>query len=208
MRKIRSILGRLVPLAAFVVLLVAVVVLVWLRLKPKDETLKIDDTPNVVAEIRKIAEFTTACYYEDVILKDKKPSESIPGKVVNAFGSKDKPIMEDHIVMVASGNVRAGFDLSKLQEKDVVINDSVLEITLPKARVLEVIVNPTDFDIYIEDGDWSHAQVTKVEQKAMEKIKQDALKDGLLQKATELGVRRLTDLFETFGFKKVVVRVR
>lgn len=199
---------RYIPVLAIIVLVLVAAALLWLKLKPKDEGLKIDETANVVTEIRKIAQFTSACYYEDVILKDKKANESLGGKVVNSFSKKDKPILEDEIVIVASGNVRAGFDLSKLSEKDIVIRDSVLEVTLPKAEIFEVIVNPSGFDVYVEDGTWSHEQVTKVENKAMNKIRNDAISDGLLEKATELGVTKLTELFKTFGYKEVVIHTK
>jgi hypothetical protein len=199
---------RYIPVLAVTVLVLVAAALLWLKLKPKDEGLKIDETANVVTEIRKIAQFTSACYYEDVILKDKKANESLGGKVVNSFSKKDKPILEDEIVIVASGNVRAGFDLSKLSEKDIVIRDSVLEVTLPKAEIFEVIVNPSGFDVYVEDGTWSHEQVTKVENKAMNKIRKDAISDGLLEKATELGVTKLTELFKTFGYKEVVIHTK
>ena len=199
---------RYIPVLAVTVLVLVAAALLWLKLKPKDEGLKIDETANVVTEIRKIAQFTSACYYEDVILKDKKANESLGGKVVNSFSKKDKPILEDEIVIVASGNVRAGFDLSKLSEKDIVIRDSVLEVTLPKAEIFEVIVNPSGFDVYIEDGTWSHEQVTKVENKAMNKIRKDAINDGLLEKTTELGVTKLTELFKTFGYKEVVIHTK
>lgn len=199
---------RYIPVLAIIVLVLVAATLLWLKLKPKDEGLKIDETANVVTEIRKIAQFTSACYYEDVILKDKKANESIGGKVVNSFSKKDKPILEDEIVIVASGNVRAGFDLSKLSKKDIVIRDSVLEVTLPKAEIFEVIVNPSGFDVYIEDGTWSHEQVTKVENKAMNKIRKDAISDGLLEKATELGVTKLTELFKSFGYKEVVIHTK
>lgn len=199
---------RIIPTLAVTALVLVAAALLWLKLKPKDEGLKIDETANVVTEIRKIAQFTSACYYEDIILKETKANESLGGKVVNTFSKKDKPILEDEIVIVASGNVRAGFDLSKLSEKDIVIHDSILEVTLPKAKIFEVIVNPSDFDIYIEDGTWSHEQVTKVENKAMNKIRKDAINDGLLDKATELGVAKLTELFKTFGYKEVVIHTR
>lgn len=199
---------RYIPILAVIVLVLVAAALLWLKLKPKDEGLKIDETANVVTEIRKIAQFTSACFYEDIILKETKANESLGGKVVNTFSKKDKPILEDEIVIVASGNVRAGFDLSKLSEKDIVIQDSVLEVTLPKAEIFEVIVNPSGFDVYIEDGTWSHEQVTKVENKAMNKIRKDAISDGLLDKATELGVGKLTDLFKTFGYKEVIIHTR
>ena len=111
-------------------------------------------------------------------------------------------------MIVASGNVRAGFDLSKLTEQDVQVQDSVLTVRIPKAEIFEVIVNPSGFDIYIEEGSWSHEQVTNVENKAMKRLREDAIRDGLLEKATDLGVAKLTDLFKTFGFRDVVVTVK
>lgn len=207
MRERRRISG-LIPWVALFVLVAVVAAIVYLHFKPKDDVLVIDETSNVVTEIKKISELTTACYYEDVILKDTKPSETVGGKVVNTFSKKGSPIVEDHIVIVASGNVRAGFNLSKLDKKDVVVRDSVLEVTLPKAEILEVIVNPSNFDIYIEDGKWSHDQVTKVEDRARDRIKRDAIDDGLLEHANELGIAKLKEMLKTFGYSEVVVKVR
>lgn len=208
MKERRFSLYRFIPAIALVVLGGVIAAMAYLHFRPKEEVLEIDKTANVVTEIRKIAELTTACYYEDVILKEKKPSETIGGKVVNSVSKKKSPILEDHIVIVASGNVRAGFNLAKLTKKDVVVEDSVLTITLPKAEILEVIVNPSDYDVYIEDGKWSHEQVTKVEDKALAQIRQDAIDDGLLQHAEELGISKLKELFKTYGFSQVVIKVK
>ena len=139
---------------ALIVLIAAIAGYLYLKNKPEDEGLKIDETANVVTEIKKIAQFTSACYYEDLILKDSKANETLGGKVLNTFSKKDKPLLEDQIVIVASGNVRAGFDLSKLTEQDVQVQDSVLTVRIPKAEIFEVIVNPSGFDIYIEEGSW------------------------------------------------------
>lgn len=208
MKESKFSLYRFMPTIALVVLGAVIAAIAYLHFRPKEEVLEIDKTANVVTEIRKIAELTTACYYEDVILKDKKPSETIGGKVVNSISKNEKPILEDHIVIVASGNVRAGFNLAKLTPKDVVAEDTVLTVTLPKAEILEVIVNPSDYDIYIEDGRWSHEQVTKVEDQARAQIRQDAIADGLLQHAEELGISKLTELFKTYGFKKVIIKTK
>lgn len=208
MKESKFSLYRFMPTIALVVLGAVIAAIAYLHFRPKEEVLEIDKTANVVTEIRNIAELTTACYYEDVILKDKKPSETVGGKVVNSISKNEKPILEDHIVIVASGNVRAGFNLAKLTPKDVVAEDTVLTVTLPKAEILEVIVNPSDYDIYIEDGRWSHEQVTKVEDQARAQIRQDAIADGLLQHAEELGISKLTELFKTYGFKKVIIKTK
>lgn len=204
----QSFISRLIPIITISVLVVVIAILVILIHKPAKEELVIDDTSNIVTEIRKISEFTSACYYKDVILKEKKANERISGKVVNSFSKKDDPILEDLLVIIASGNVRAGFDLSKIDSSDIVVTDSCLQITLPKAEILEAVVNPSGFDIFIEEGKWSHQQVTKVEDRAILQLKKDAINDGLLDKANELGVARLTELFKTFGYNQVIIKTR
>ena len=208
MERKRISFASLLPILALIVLIAAIAGYFYLKNNPKDEGLKIDETANVVTEIKKIAQFTSACYYEDLILKDSKANETLGGKVLNTFSKKDNPLLEDQIVIVASGNVRAGFDLSKLTEQDVQVQDSVLTVRIPKAEIFEVIVNPSGFDIYIEEGSWSHEQVTNVENKAMKRLREDAIRDDLLEKATDLGVAKLQELFKTFGFREVVVTVK
>lgn len=201
-----------------VVVLVVLVAGYWAILQTgwlgkTEKQLTIDQTANVVTEIKKISEFTSACFYEEIVLKDAKASETVKGKAVNTVvglfqKDKSKAVAKDELIIVANGKVRAGFNLSKLTDEDVVINDSVLTVNLPKAEIFDVIVNPSDFDIYIEEGKWSHEQVVVVENKAKAKIEADAKKEDILKKATESGVKKLTELFRSFGYKDVVVHIK
>lgn len=172
----------------------------------KDTELKIDKTANVVTEIKKISEFTTACFYEEIVLQESKASDNVTNKVAGFFGKKEA-ICSDEIVIIANGKVRAGFNLKNLKDEDIVVKDSVLSINLPKAEIFDVIVNPSDFDVYIEDGTWSQDQVTKIENKAIERIKADAVKDGIMKKAEESGIKKLTEIFKTFGFSEVNITI-
>lgn len=176
----------------------------------KNEELAIDETANVVTEIKKISEFTSACFYEDIILQDTKTSKvvnnAVGDKIANLLG-KNEGLSKDELVIVASGKVRAGFHLNNLDENHIFVNGDTLTVDLPKAEIFDVIVNPSDFDIYIEDGKWSHEHVTKLEEKAVGQIKKDAEKDGILDKATQSGVKKLTDMFKTFGFSVVNITI-
>lgn len=176
----------------------------------KGNELAIDDTANVVTEIKKISEFTSTCFYDEVVLQEKKTSKIVDNAIGNTiagmFGKKDG-LMSDELVIVASGKVRAGFRLDKLDENSVVVKGDTLNVDLPKAEIFDVIVNPSDFDIYIEDGTWDHETVTKVEDKAIGQIKADAEKEGILDKATKSGVKKLTEMFKSFGFSVVNITV-
>lgn len=172
----------------------------------KSDELAIDKTANVVTEIKKISEFTSACFYEEIILKDSKSSENIGNKVAGFFG-KDKAVFKDEIVIIANGKVRAGFNLENLNENDIIVTGDTLTINLPQADIFDVTVNPSGFDIYIENGTWTQEQVTKIENRAIDQIKNDAIKSGIIEKAEESGIEKLTEIFKTFGFSVVNISV-
>lgn len=201
-------------LFAIVALLVVAAVIFVLAKKgvfdSKGGELSIDQTTNVVTEIKKISEFTSACFYEEIVLRETKTSavvdNTVGEKIAGFFGKKDG-LMKDELVIVANGKVRAGFHLDNLDENHITIIGDTLSVILPKAEIFDVIVNPSDFDIYIENGTWDHETVTAVENKAIDQIKADALKDGIMDKATESGVNKLTEMFKAFGFAEVNITI-
>lgn len=147
------------------------------------------DTPTVVKNIKSIQTLSTACFYEEII-----QSEPIKKK--------------DSLIIVANGQVRAGFDLKNLNDENITIeDDTVLTITLPEAQIFDVIVNPKDVKFIEGDKDNNEKVYNRAVNHATKRIEQDALKDGILDKATESGKKQLTELFKAFGFKEVYVDI-
>ena len=208
MKKIK---GIIIAVVAIVILVGGAFVLYKLGVFGKKDELSIDKTANVVTEIKKISEFTSACYYEEIILQESKASSVVDnsaGKTVAGwFGKDSKDLMSDQLVIVANGTVRAGFRLDQLDENKITVTGDTLSLILPKAEIFDVIVNPSDFDIYIEDGTWDHEKVVEVENRAIDQVKNDAIKEGILEKATETGIKRLTEMFKAFGFSEVMITV-
>lgn len=157
--------------------------------------LVIDKTHLVVEETKKISEFTSAHFYEETIVKDERTDKGL------IFNSKNE------IVIIAKGNVRAGFDLSKLTETDYKINGDTISFKLPEPQIFDVIVNPSNYDIFVEDGKWSHDEIAKVLGKAQAQIKDDALKNDILGLAKKSGISKLTELYKSFGFSAVNIEV-
>ena len=148
----------------------------------------IQDTPNVVESMRNISELTSACFYEEIV--------------------QSEPIKKsDSLIVVIKGKVRAGFQLGNLNEENIEINGDTLSITLPEAQIFDVIVNPSDIR-YI-DGEKSSTEkvLNKAISKARKRIQEDAIKDGILDKATESGIKQLRELFKAFGFAEVYVDI-
>lgn len=176
--------------------------------------LSIKDTPTVVSEIRKINELSTYCFYSEMVLKDSKNIE-----VVNksysltdrmAFGSGwhyDTIAKQNYLVILAKGKVKAGFDLSKMTDNDVKISRDTLFIRLPKAEILDVLMNPSDVEVFAEEGSWSHQEMVCLENQGIERLRNDALSFGIIEKSERIGIKKIENLLKTFGFKSVVVSI-
>ena len=167
-------------------------------------TLKIDKTVNVVDEVQKIGGFSTACYYEEVVVKNTKSSE-----INNSYlGSLVKADFQDQLVVIARGKVKAGFDLTKLGKDDLVVRHDTISVNLPPVEVFDVIVNPSDYEVYVEDGTWSHDEVAQLTASGKDQILQDAKNFNILQKAEENGLVKLKELFVALGFNEVILNVQ
>jgi len=165
--------------------------------------LKIDDTANVVTEVKNISEFVTVCYYNEIVLTENKKSENLNNRLMGMMGKEGSS--QDEFCLIANGKVRAGYDLSKLSENDLIVTGDTLSIRLPEPQVFDIIINPSDFEIYVEDGKWSHEEVVAIESRAKQQIEADAQAYGLLEKADKIGKEKVADLFKTFGYKEVII---
>lgn len=185
-------------------------------------------TANVVSEINKINELTTACFYEEIAIREVRydtikalrgsnnMSEEETSKIKDMFKKMSGKITgtaakvsrsSNEIVLIGKGKVRAGFDLAKIKEKDIHIQNDTLYVTLPPVELFDIIMNPTDFTTEYEQGKWSHELLRPIKEKAKKQLEKDAIECGLLDNAKESGVTKLTEMFKTFGYKTVFVTV-
>lgn len=170
-----------------------------------DDELKIDKTAIVVDQVKKIGEFTSACYYEEMVVKQAKRSDSNDSGIGFLVNKVTNSEITDEIVILANGKVRAGFDLTKIKDNDIKVQGDTLSIKLPKAEIFDVIINPSGYEIYVENGTWSHEEVTALETSATEKLEKNAKDFEIEKKASEIGITKLKALFKTFGFNEVII---
>lgn len=213
------------------VILVAGVVFAGIKLNwfnfESHKDLSIDKTANVVEEVKKIGQFTTACYYEEVALQDSyedtahflgRNADKLAGKALRKVGlgrfshAADKASSvvtnsTNEIVLIGKGRVRAGFDLSKISEGDINVHGDTLEMVLPHPEIFDIIMNPSDFTTEYEKGTWSHELTKPLKERAKISLEENALDFGIIKKAEESGLKRLETIFKTFGFNTVVLTV-
>ena len=166
---------------------------------------KIADTKNVVEHVREISEFTTACYYEEFVVHETK---MVAKEGLFGFHKEQPDSAQNELVLLLKGIARAGFDLSKLSEGDLVAKSDTLSINLPAPELFDVIINPSDYEVFVEKGKWSHEEIQSFQVQAKEQLRTHALEEDIIGKAKTEGKERLANLFKTFGYKVVEVTIK
>ena len=160
---------------------------------------QIEDTANIVEEVKKISELTTACFYEESVIQSAKTTTK-----KHWYGEAIDTVKHE-IVITALCKVRAGFDLSMLADGDLVIKGDTVDVKLPAPKIFDVISNPSDYKIFEEIGEWSHNEIVAMQVEKKEKVLQSALDHNILEKANHIGKGRVVTLFQCLGFNVVNV---
>ena len=162
---------------------------------------QIEKTANIVEEVKKISEFTTACYYEESVIKNEKFTTE-----AQWFGNEQDTINHS-VVLTVMCKVRAGFDLSTHSDNDLTVRGDTVDIKFPAPKIFDVISNPSDYKIFEESGEWQHEEIVAMQKEGKKKMLQNALDQNILEKANTIGKERIKTLFTSFGFNVVNVTV-
>ncbi len=161
-------------------------------------------TPIVVniEEMRRVAELATVRY----TLSTAVVGSHVPNDLRRALGIKEE------LVLVAYGEVVAGFDLHKLSDDDVWVEGNRVQLRLPPPQVLYVRLDNERTRVVYYKKSWLIDRDLNLEgkarQEAEELIRQAALESGLLEQAGEYGRLFFTEHLRSLGFQDVRVIVR
>ena len=196
----KKIIVKITPAAVLLVVLLLVGAFLLHRgVRQEKRPLTIDDTPVIVTKIRSLGELTTACYYDEMVLSRTKENafSSTPlGSLAEGLG-KD---VDDHLVLIAKGTVRAGLDLMDMSEEDVRFVGDTAYIRLPAPQYLDVIVNPSDFEVFAETGKWTHEEITGLQETARTRLLMGADHYGLKSRAYAGAMDAVTELLVASGY--------
>jgi Protein of unknown function (DUF4230) len=163
--------------------------------------LTIDNTPIFIKEVKNIAQLMTVMSYDEVVIDSSKtktitlPALLFPSSAVQA----------NKLVIIARGKIIAGIDLQELDENKIFIKDDSVSITLPKVKILDAIANPSDYEIFTEDGTWTPDEVNAVKVRAREKMITRSIQQGILQKAGIKSKLIMENFLRSAGFKRITV---
>ncbi len=164
------------------------------------------DTPTIVKEVRNMSQLISVCYYDQVVVSSDPTKEKMPPPVLKIFERKTQN--GDKLVLVASAKVYGGCDLANFDSTDIEVKDTVISIQIRPARILDVVMNPSNISVFSESGNWSMSETNLLKTFTLDKIRKRAIEKGILSEADTRVQTSLRDFFMALGFKKVEFRVK
>lgn len=167
----------------------------------------IDETPILIKEIKSIGQLITYTSFDEVVADSVIMTRG--SAFVNTFNrfapAPVLPSADKQLVLIGRGKILAGINLSLLTDTSVFVKNDTLRIYLPKVQVLDAILNPSDFETFVEKGDWSNEEVTLVKAKARRKMIEHALRQNILPKADAKAKAIMENFLQNMGYKHILV---
>lgn len=196
----------------YLIIAVSILLLIFLLQKIKwfpsfknifsSQPVLIEETPVIIKEINTLAQLITITYSDEVVMDKIKTGNGLPSLMSAGMNMILVPSSEK-LVIIGRGKVIAGVDLSALQQNDVNTLGDSIHVNLPGAKILNTIVNPSGFETFDEEGEWTEAEVTQLKVKIKNEITKRALQQNIMQQASARSKNIIETFLKSTGFKKV-----
>jgi Protein of unknown function (DUF4230) len=157
------------------------------------------DQPTVVRQIQQLQKLETVSYTMDKIISGEHANAYLP-----------KFLAGDRLLLVVHGEVVGGINLAELQPGDVEVHERKVSIRLPAAEVFSTRIDNAKTRVYSRDtGLFSSPDPnleTEVREAAERQLRQSALDDGILQKASDNARSTVSGMLAGLGFSEVDIR--
>jgi hypothetical protein len=170
------------------------------------QPIKIAETPILIKDIKELAELTTMVSFDEVVV-DSITLDPATLAIKTITGLNLNPLSPGYnqLVLVCKGKVMAGTNLASLEPSQIFREKDSVSFGIPPATILDIIINPSDVETFIETGEWSAAAFEKVKIKAGEKMRDRALSEDILGKANARARLLMDNFLRQSGFTKVNV---
>ena len=182
-----------------------------LPLKMGKKAIIIDNTPVTVEQIKDIGELVTASYYDEmVVIVRKNAVKDARGKVTYTVErvTEDQAKNTTNLVTVQKAHARIGVNLANLNKYDFKVSKDgkKVDILLPDPECLDFIMNPSDIEIFAENGEWVFDDLKKAVAPAREEMEANMRNDGSLTEKAREGARDVvSQLLKAAGYEEVNV---
>lgn len=194
-------LNKISLFLASVSVLTIILLISWFLLFKKSSGININTSRTaVIKEIRNLQRIETASFTIEKIIDG--------GSSGNTF---EQLLFGDKILLIAHGQVIAGFDLSQISDKDIEIKANTIRLSLPKPQILVTTLDNTQTRVYdrtrgiLNPGDKDLE--SKAREAAQNSIKEAACKGNILKQASDNARKQLTTLLSALGFSQVSIEI-
>ena len=166
----------------------------------------IDQTPIVVSEIRALSQLITLTAYDEIIADTMAPTNTREriSQVLNPF-RLEKVLTKKRLILIGKITTHVGIDMQNLTQHDVRINKDSIHIDLPTPVILDVILNPSGTEIFLEEGNWDQASVSNLKKTMMHKAAQGISDKNLYQQSRQKAIEVLTDFLKAAGYTSISI---
>jgi hypothetical protein len=155
-------------------------------------------SPVVVEGVRDLDQLATVRWRESIVVTRESASE-------NAL---DRLFSGEEVLLVATGDVQAGVDLSEIGEDDVRVLDDAVTFRLPAPEVLSASLDEEKTRVYDREYGPLNLRpdddlVEEARARAEERIEEAARENGILRTAETNAEDSIRAFVETLGFREV-----
>lgn len=173
----------------------------WFFLRPGNTGTRINTSRDaVVKEMRQLGRLETSSFTIEKIIEAKK----------DGGGPWRNILFGDKLLLIANGEVVAGYDLSALSENDVEKTSGTLRVKLPAPQILSVRLDNEKTRVYDRDqgilsrGDKDLESEARLA--AEQSIRDAACAAGILREAEENAVKQLKAVLGALGYPDSVIQ--
>jgi hypothetical protein len=156
----------------------------------------------IITKVKALGRLETAQYVMQTIVDLEREPSSLWQEV---FGT-------EKLVLVAAGEVTAGFDLTQVKESDIVVQGRTVSLRLPPPEVFYSRVDNENTYVYQRETGFLVSPDPNLETEARRLAEQAlidwALERQVLPKAEEFGILYLESFLRSLGFTEARVEVR
>lgn len=157
----------------------------------------------ILQRIKNIQELTTTVQIMETI---------VPTSADRKFG--EFSLATTRLLYIARGEIRAGVDLSELKDTDIKVNNQIIEIDLPPAKILDSKIDVNYSRVYDYDRgflnlgpDVAPQLQTLAQRKTLTKIVNTACNEGILNNANLKAQKTIAQLLKVSGYAQVKVNI-
>lgn len=187
----------LINISIIAILLLAGVFVYIFLFSEEEEKLTIEETPIQIESIRTIAEISTVSYRDEVVMDtlemyNTDRSNFDPRKWLEWYEHDIKR----RLTLIIKGEVKYGFDLTD-GNYSLTSDETTITLTLPSPKIIDVIVSPSQTEVFEEKGKWPENTRRNMEVRAKKQIEDGAKKLNLEKKAKNNAERLFEKLIHT-----------